>query len=325
MVLSTLTNCKVVSTIKQEDDLDGWLEARSHGIGGSDIGAICGVSKYSTPRLTYLEKTGQWKEEFTEEALERMEWGHILEPVVADRYALKTGKRVVVSPATLAFVAHPWAQANLDRFIVDDDGVPYGVLECKTANARMAEDWENGDIPLYYYYQLQWYMMVTGLRYGVIACLVGGQRFYMHEVFYNEELMSEVFELASKFWNYNVKNLIEPDITGIEADSEYLKETFLNVVPKSEITLEGELINDVATQFLESKARLKELEKYTDELGNKLRERLVEHEIGYTSDYVIKWSKRTANRVDSDRLKTQFPDVYSKCIKTSEYRVLTVK
>jgi predicted phage-related endonuclease len=45
-----LTTCKVFSTVSQQEDEAGWLAARSRGIGGSDIGPICGVSVFTTAR-----------------------------------------------------------------------------------------------------------------------------------------------------------------------------------------------------------------------------------------------------------------------------------
>lgn len=89
-VLKQLTNCTVFSTVRQEDDEEGWLKARTNGIGGSDIGAICGVSPFTSARQVYLSKTGQYADSLKPNAaaVERMSFGHILEPVVADEYAL---------------------------------------------------------------------------------------------------------------------------------------------------------------------------------------------------------------------------------------------
>lgn len=36
-----------------------WLQYRRRGIGGSDIAAICGISKWRIPMHVYLEKLGE--------------------------------------------------------------------------------------------------------------------------------------------------------------------------------------------------------------------------------------------------------------------------
>lgn len=331
-VLSYLTNCKVFSTASQEEDPEGWLAARSRGIGGSDIGTICGVNRFSCARQLYLKKTGQANDEFSAAASERMHFGHMLEPIVADEFCRRSGKKVAVSPATLVHKDYPWALANVDRFIVDDDGKPYGILECKTAAEHMKNKWEASDdddemsLPMSYIYQLQWYMWITGLHYGVLACLVGGNKFYYYEIMFDQELIdNELLPKGDKFWNYNVKNLIEPELDGSDAASELVKQENNTVVKNSEMTLASDEENDLAKVIVEGKAKIKELERIVEEASNRLKDRLKDTEIGYTKDHTIKWSPRKQERLDTDRLKVEYPEIYAKCKKTITYRVFTVK
>lgn len=328
-VLKYLTNCNILSTVTQEEDEKEWLANRTKGIGGSDVGAICGVNKYSSARLVYLKKTGQYQDsedEFSDAALERMHFGHMLEPIVANEYVRRTGNKVVVSPATLAHKDYPWAIANVDRLIVNDKGIPYGILECKTASEYMDDAWSEGDIPLSYLYQLNWYLWVTGLEYGVIACLVGGNKFYYYEVWRNDELLrDEIFPKVDRFWNYHVKNLIEPELTGADADSELVASENSEVIKGSEIVLEDETMNELAATIKECKAKIKELEATEKEAANRLKDALKNNEIGYTKDYIIKWSPRSQSRIDTVKLKEKYPEVYADCIKQVNFRVFTVK
>lgn len=327
--LKHFTNCEVLSTVSQEEDEEQWIANRSLGIGGSDIGTICGVNKYSTARLLYFKKTGQYEDnkafEFSDVSLERMSWGHKLEPIVADEYMARTGKKVVICPATLRHKDYPWRLANVDRVIVDEKGVPIGVLEVKTTDARMIKDWEEGDIPMSYIYQLQWYLGILDLPYGAFATLVGGNRFVMIEVYRNDELIAEMTEKGDRFWNYNVKQLIEPEISGEEAEGEFLKDLYSEVEKGSEIHLNDEEDDELAAFIVEKKALIKELEKQVKEASFKLQSKIQNKEIGYTSGHVIKWSPRQQNRVDTDRLKIEFPEVYEKCRKTTKFRVMTIK
>jgi len=328
-VLKYLTNCNILSTVSQEEDEKEWLANRTKGIGGSDVGAICGVNKYSSARLVYLKKTGQYQDsedEFSDAALERMHFGRLLEPIVANEYVRRTGNKVVVSPATLTHKDYPWAIANVDRFIVDDKGVPYGILECKTASEYMDEAWSEGDVPLSYLYQLNWYLWVTGLEYGVIACLVGGNKFYYYEVWRNDELLrDEILPKVDRFWNYHVKNLIEPELTGTDVDSEYVANENSEVIKGSEIVLEDETMNELAATVKECRAKIKELEATEKEAANRLKDALKNNEIGYTKDYIIKWSPRSQSRIDSTKLKEKYPEVYADCVKQINFRVFTVK
>lgn len=328
-VLKYLTNCNILSTVTQEEDEKEWLANRTNGIGGSDVGAICGVNQYSSPRLIYLKKTGQYQDsedEHSEAALERMHFGHMLEPIVANEYARRTGNKVVVSPATLVHKDYPWAIANVDRLIVNDEGIPYGILECKTASEYMDDAWSEGDVPISYLYQLNWYLWVTGLEYGAIACLVGGNKFYHYEVWRNDELLrDEIFPKVDKFWNYHVKNLIEPELTGTDADSEYVANENAEVIKGSEIVLEDKTMNELAATVKECRAKIKELEAIEKEAANRLKDALKNNEIGYTQDHIIKWSPRSQSRIDATKLKEKYPEVYADCVKQINFRVFTVK
>lgn len=325
-ILKYLPNCTVFSTVKQEDDEEGWLKARTRGIGGSDVGAICGVSPFTSARQIYLNKTGQFQEALkpNDAAKERMHFGHMLEPIVADEYSQRTGNKVIAVNATLVHKDHPWALANVDRLIVDDDGRPIGVLECKTTSEYMNEEWESGEILMSYIYQLNWYLWILGLEKGAFACLVGGNKFYYYDVFRNDELLENtIIPAAEKFWFENVLALKEPEMQA--TDTEFANNIYKTVVKNSEITLPDDETNELARTVFDCKAKIKELEKIMSEAQNRIKDRLQDNEIGYTKDYTIKWSPRSQTRVDTDKLKTEFPEVYNAVQKRIEFRAMTVK
>lgn len=321
--LKTLTNCKVFSTVTQEEDQEAWLKNRTTGIGGSDIGAICGVSHFSTARQIYLGKTGQFKDSVSSDSSERMHFGHVLEPVVADEYARRSGKKLITASATLIHKDYPWARANVDRLIVDDDGVPYGVLECKTTGEYNNDDWDEGDIPESYVYQLNWYLWITGLKYGAFACLVGGNKFYHYDVYRDDELIEKMRVSGEDFWNNNVLKLKEPELQA--GDTDLVDDTFVEVKKNSEVFFEDDITNDLAFAVFSGKQKIKELEDAVEEAKNRLKEKIGNNEFAYCRDFVIKWSPRSTTRVDQDKLKTDYPDIYNVCRKTTASRAFYVK
>ena len=330
--LKYLTNCKVYSTVRQEEDEDAWLKARTRGIGGSDIGAICGVSPFTSARQVYLNKTGQFTESMKPGAAaqERMHFGHLLEPIVADEFAArelvedKAHLKLVNIGATLQHKDYPWALANVDRLIVDTDGRPWGILECKTTSEYMNEEWESGESLQSYVYQLNWYLWILGLERGYFACLVGGNKFYIYPVYRNDELINEVMlPAAKKFWNENVLALKEPEMQSVDTD--FVNQTYSDVVKNSELVMEDDTANDLAETVFNCKRQIKELTSIMEEAQNKLKDRLKENEIGYTKDYTIKWSPRSQKRVDNDKLKKEYPDVYQEVLKTISFRTMSVK
>ena len=55
-------------------DREQWLEVRKGGIGGSEVAAICGLSKWESAYTLWLRKTGR-QEDKDLSANEAVEWG----------------------------------------------------------------------------------------------------------------------------------------------------------------------------------------------------------------------------------------------------------
>ena len=64
-IIKQFPNVQIVSTVSQQEDEKEWLSVRTKGIGGSDVGAICGVSPFSSARQIYFNKTGQFEDALT--------------------------------------------------------------------------------------------------------------------------------------------------------------------------------------------------------------------------------------------------------------------
>ena len=333
-IIKQLPNVQVVSTVSQEEDEAEWLSARTKGIGGSDIGAICGVSPFTSARQIYFSKTGQFEEALKPgaAAAERMHFGHLLEPIVADEFAKReltadkgrAGWSLCELNATVCMKGNTWMRANVDRLIMNGNNKPVGILECKTTSEYNNEEWESGDILLSYVYQLNWYMYILDIKWGAFACLVGGNKFYTYEVFRNDDLLRDVIlPAAENFWFNNVQALKEPELQAV--DTVFANSTYSEVKKNSEITLDDEESDNLAAVIIDCKAKIKELTATMEEAQNRLKDRLKDNEIGYCRSHTIKWSPRSQTRVDTTLLKTTFPEVYEQCKKTTTFRVMQVK
>lgn len=333
-ILKQLPNVQVVSTVSQQEDESEWLAVRNKGIGGSDVGAICGVSPFASARQIYFSKTGQFEEALKPgaAAVERMHFGHLLEPIVADEFAKREltadkgreGWSLCELGATVCLKGTPWMRANVDRLILNEHGDIRGILECKTTSEYNNDEWESGDILLSYVYQLNWYMYILDITWGAFACLVGGNKFYAYEVYRNDELLRDVIlPTVEDFWFNNVLALKEPELQAV--DTVFANGTYNEVEKNSEIMLDDEESDSLAAVVMECKAKIKELEKTMEEAQNRLKDRLKNNEIGYCRNHTVKWSPRSQTRVDTTLLRTTFPEVYEQCKKTTTYRVMQVK
>lgn len=324
-----LGSCSVLASVRQEDDEQAWLAVRTNGIGGSDVGAICGVNKWASARQIYFRKVGQYQDETepNEAAVERMHFGHMLEPVVAQEFANRH-QDIYCLEADCTFKSneHPYLLANVDRFVIDkntDEIV--GILECKTANENMNDEWRGGEVPMSYYYQVQHYLFVTGLEHAWISCLVGGNKFYTYDIFFDRDLYTNVIlpQLHS-FWFDCVLKLQEPPVQS--ADSEFFDSLFtVDNLDNTPIDIVDENIDNIGDKLTELKTQKKELEKEIEECKAKIKEQLQEHTVGRSPKYEFKWSPRTRTNVDTGRLRMEYPEIYAECISTVSYRQLSIK
>ena len=163
-----------------------WLRYRKCGIGGSDVAAILGISKWNSAISLWLDKTNQTNEPVEEN--EAMQWGTIMEPIIRNRFAEVTGKTVVEVKAMLQHPEHPFMLADVDGLTTDDEGNP-AILEIKTASEYKRAEWEN-DIPSYYQAQVQHYLCVTGVQKAYVAVLIGGNSFKVYEVDADAEIQA---------------------------------------------------------------------------------------------------------------------------------------
>lgn len=277
----------VLSSTKNMDRAD-WLEMRKKGIGGSDVAAIAGLSKYKSPVAVYLEKTGEIE---PEEAGEAAYWGNQLEDLVAREFSNRTGLKVQRRNAMLQHPQYPFMLANLDRVIIDRER-GRGILECKTASEYVKQNWydENGEeaVPDAYMLQVQHYLAVTGYDYAYIAVLIGGNKFQYRYIPRDERIISLVITIEQDFWLNHIEQRIPPAMDGSESSAKLLDDLYPSEEPGKVIYLP-----DTASALLaarqQAKADEKEVQARAKDAENKLKEMIGDAEVAMLGDTKITW------------------------------------
>lgn len=295
-----------------------WLKERQKGIGGSDVGAIMGVSRWKSPFEVYMDKT----EEITEvkEVGEASYFGNTLEEVVAREFSLRTGKKVRKDNRQLVHKTHEFMMGNIDRRIVGENSL----LECVTVNAFGAKEWEAEEIPPSFILQCQHYMEVIGADNCYIAALIGGQRFVHKEIKRDEELISMIVEAEKDFWINHVEKRIPPKLDGSEAASKYLSKTFRNFDKALEVNLKAEY-KDKINEYLNIKNQIKVLDEALKVIENNLKNELGNAEKGIVEMFQVVWKGIISNRIDSKALKEKYPEIYKEICKQSISRRFEIK
>lgn len=296
-----------------------WLQLRTQGIGGSDAAAIAGLNPWKSPMGVYLEKVGEIRGD--DEQSEAAYWGTALEEVVAKEFTRRTGLTVRRRNAILRSAEHPFMIANVDRLVVGDQAP----LECKTTGARNSTDWEDGRVPEHYLVQVQHYLAVTGAPYAYIAVLIGGQRFLHQRIERDDEVINYLVKIERDFWENHVIPRVPPPIDGSQASADLMDMLYPAAnVQMREVQLPPDAEALIAL-YEAAKAEEKAAAERRQEAENKLKAMLGEYERGVVGNRLVRWPVITSTRVDTKKLKAEFPDIYAQVTRTSTYRRFEVK
>lgn len=292
---------------------------RTQYLGGSDIGAILGFSKYRTALGVWLEKTGR---EVNSVDNLPMRFGSFAEEFVACEYAAQTGFQLVHSEEGLAHTKYPFMVGHIDRFVFESSGDANGelfhsdgscaashLLECKTASPFNQSDWgELGtdEVPIGYLVQCLWYLAITNLERCDVAVLFGNSDFRIYEVYRDKELEDLIIAKAVSFWNDYVL-LNTPPPAQCEADYQQLfkKEISGKVVEADSHVCEL----SSKLQLLNSEIKSRELQ--ISQIKKTIMGQMGEAEVlTYQGQILATWrSPKPSYRLDSKRLEQEHPEL----------------
>lgn len=323
-----------------------WLDCRAHGpkgnieytVGGSDVATIFGVSPWMTPLELWMIKKGRMKPSVKANA-NQLEMGHLLEPIAAHFYAVKTGNTVTDDTNMYQHADHPYALADFDRrFVRASDGTP-GILECKSCTYRHASDWADGAYPLYYEFQLRYYLAVADVNIGAFSALWGNNPdndMAIPELVRDTVKEDMIFERLDE-WIWSLQNDKPPTMAGIPSKlaMESLARIYQTSTPglptvefpgKYEKKLRR--ILDLQGKISDCRSEIKKYETEVEAHSARIAELMADHEHGVlettTDKILIDFVSKKSNRTDTTALKKNYPKVYEDVVKTSESRSLKI-
>lgn len=319
--LVQLKGCRLFSAVGQAVDEARWLENRKSGIGGSDIAAIMGENPWSSPRIIWLSKTGQFADKVATQS-EAAYWGNTLETTVAQEWGKRNNRQWINIPLTLQSIEHPWMLANIDGFTLSDDRkLIEGLLEVKTTTEYNRDAWEEGPIPFYYVCQTNWYCSVTGLSKVDITCLVGGQKLFSLELPCDTELVNRMITVGKEFWFKNVMGLIEPPAEA--KDLEGFKDNTDDTQPAKIFADDG--TENLAEAYVTLREKIKSLDEVKKQIYAQLFQALDTAPQGLTKTHTLDVRLSERRHCDLATLEKLYPEVYKECVTTKVSRSLSIK
>lgn len=322
---------KAIKLMDIDDSPEGrelWLAERKNGIGGSEIGALVGLSSYASPYTIYWDKKGV-SEEFGSLAAEL---GLYLEEFVVNKVELKMRAEQddnIRIRQLKELYQHP--TVSFARYSPDGEiaweGRGLGLYEGKTASAYLNDQWKDGNVPPSYLAQIQWGMGIMGYTWGVFGYLIGNQSINYQLVEFDQEFFDILLEEATNFWNNHILTDTPPEPSGIEEETGIIRMVY-PYTEGSTISIEEDELSEACYRREEVKAQIKELEKECDTLDAKIRIAIKGNETTYCGGYKIVDRQNTRQYFDKESLMAKHPAIYmefNKVNPSTYYRITKTK
>lgn len=328
-------NVKIVFDARQDDeDRTQWLSNRCNSIGGSEIGAIAGYSKYGSALTVFNEKLGlveKFKGNIHTIFGTRME-PEIREWVQEDfKKKTKIGLKTFEYPYMMVDKEFDYFSANIDGLALLDENYTYWEnrdtaeikyipkneligIEIKTGSEFMKKMWAGEEIPDSYYCQVQWYMGITGLNYFLIIYLLGKEVNW--KVVPKDDLDILILrERGCKFWNENILTKIPPDPTGnVNETKQILEQQCLSDSAEVEIT-ENKL-----ARYKELGDNIKALQQQQEQIKQEIFLEMENNKKGSDGEYKVSRYEVKRENIDTKKLKELYPKTYEDVLKgTTSY------
>lgn len=305
---------------------------RAKSLGGSDIGAVLGLSKYKTAVDVWMEKTGKPIKQTNSLPLR---FGQYAEEFVAKEYALATGLHLIKHEEAVIHPSYDYIHGHIDRYVQDNPSSLFTVkgslnatriLECKTANPFAQSEWgESGSdqVPMSYLVQCIWYMMITNINQADLAVLFGNADFRIYEIQRDHELETMILEKAINFWENHVLKDIPPAASN---ETDY-KQLFAQSIPSKTTEASNQSI-EIIKQLTKLNLEIALKEYQVSELKQQIMAEMKDAEVlSHEGQTIATWkAPKPSFRLDSKKLMQEHPELanqYQVAIQNS--RRLTIK
>lgn len=256
-----------------------WHAARAAGIGGSEVGVICGLSKWESPLSLWAKKSGLI--DSTLEESEAMYWGTALESVVLGEFIKRHPELVVIpSPGTFHHPERPWQIANPDAIAYNPLTGERLIVEIKTA--RYEDEWDEATatVPPTYRAQVLWYLQTFGFERAVVAALFSGSKYREFEQTY-DPFEAEANLARVTLWRTYLETGTQPDYDGSESTYNAIREMHPDIdpeLPDVELAAAGRTYLKAVEQFDEAQRFLNLTKSEVLDLMGKAKRGLIDGE-----------------------------------------------
>ena len=253
-------------------------ETRRRFIGSSDAPVLWGKG-YASQSLYSLWRSKVFGDRWqpTAEEQRRLDVGNAMEPIIRDWASAELGVTIYrCDPLQLDCMgAHLDGYHNEESTIVVDEFKHIGGWQQRS-------QWFDADgdaVPDGYWIQVQHQLHVSGAEYGLLWGMYGDE-LLCRKIDRDEEFLRRHVEQCKAFWGY-VERKEPPPVDGSQATTDAIVRAFPRPAKVEPVTLPADA-DEWTSSIKALDESIKSLESTRDELKNKLRAAIGDHEAGRT-------------------------------------------
>lgn len=307
-------------------------------LGGSDAGAILGLSPFASPLQVFAEKVGlDNPRRFDPATLQHFYFGHAMEEIIGKAVAERLNIPVKRERRFWRAARHSFMGGHLDWMVKDESAF----LECKNIQ-YMSNEWEpphdsldldaSNKVPKYYLAQCDHYLYVTDFDYCYLAALVGGCELKMYRIYRDAGREKILLHAEKNFWE---RVLSDQPPLGMDYDDFVLSLQLgytKSLKSKEAKKIDPIQIDDETVKLLHElgsmRATATKLNKSAREMSGELLKR-INFQLGYLcnihGDIVGSVLSQSRASFDDFALQMEYPEIHAKFARKTTFPVVRVK
>jgi len=269
---------------------------RKTGFSSSKILAVMGQNPYRSPYEQWLIDTKQLTPEFTDSSMQKINMGHLMEPVIKQLVEERIGKELTLDKNRYMHDDYDFLTIEFDA-LDKEEGIVY---EFKNT------EHDKEHILNMYYPQVQSAMAITGYQKARICFLKNGWNLQMVDVERDENFIEHMIKVG-EYYITCVRDMMPPDdavIADLVAPINFFEAEEPEEVP--ELDLE-EADRNLLVEWAATKEEITKLKNQEAALRGHFADKY-----GKYADNYITFSNKTYQRAggyDIERLKYDYPDI----------------
>lgn len=264
-----------------------WLALRRGNVGASEVAALFGVQPaYAMSHWTLWQvKSGRMPEPEVEG--DRPDAGLRFERAAAEWIA--EGEGWTIGP--IGYVQHPTVRGmgcSPDFRIIGDGPAGDGLLEVKWADWLIHKRQWGDEPPQHVLLQLQAQLACTGMSWGAVGCIVGGNERRVYRYDRRPAIIAEIERRVAEFWR-SIDEGREPEVDGSDSTARALATLYPDDDGEEEpADLSGDNeLPDLCVQLRTASDLRRQYERAEQQAKNGILAKLGEHRAAYCQGFRI--------------------------------------